>query len=162
MCSSDLKDMSFFGPSWENYANKIEENWKDCVKQEDLVLVPGDITWASTLEEAKIDLDWIDKLPGTKVLIKGNHDYWWASNAKMEAALPPSIHSIYNNAFHWKDVSIGGGRLWDTSEYNFNEFIEFKENTRENKKAPPSKEEIDKQFAKEVERLKTKIGRAHV
>ena len=148
--------MAFFGPSWENYAQRIQENWEDTVKENDLVLIPGDITWASTLEEAKIDLDWIDKLPGTKVLIKGNHDYWWASNAKMEKALPPSIHFIHNNAFHWNDVSIGGTRLWDTPEYSFNEFITFIENTRENKKET-SQEEILKIFNKELERLKTSL-----
>lgn len=156
--SNPDKDMSFFGPSWENYANKIKESWKRQVSEEDLVLLPGDISWASSLELAKTDLEWIAELPGTKVMIKGNHDYWWGSNAKMEKALPPSVHFIHNNAFTWKEVTIGGARLWDTSEYNFDSFIEYVENPRETKKAPVSKEEIDKQFQKELGRLRLSLN----
>ena len=136
--------MSFFGPSWENYTSRIKESWKRQVSEEDLVLLPGDISWASSLELAKTDLEWIAELPGTKVMIKGNHDYWWGSNAKMEKALPPSVHFIHNNAFTWKNVTIGGARLWDTSEYNFDPFIEYVKNPRETKKAPVSAEEIDR------------------
>ncbi|MES2199680.1 MAG: metallophosphoesterase [Chlamydiota bacterium] len=151
------KDMSVFGPSWERYMDKIEKNWRSCVQEEDLVLIPGDISWASTLEQAKIDLNWIHALPGTKVIIKGNHDYWWASNAKMEAALPSSIHYIYNNAFHWKDITLAGSRLWDTEEYNFTPFIEFVENPRERKENKVSLEESQKIFEKELERLRRSL-----
>jgi predicted phosphohydrolase len=152
------KDMQVFGADWANYPQKIEENWKDSIKAEDLVLLPGDISWAKSLQEAQKDLAWIDSLPGTKLILKGNHDYWWASNAKMTAAMPPSIHFLYNNAFTWNDVTIGGTRLWDTQEYNFNEFIEFKENPKARKEAPPSIEETEALFEKELERLKLSLG----
>ena len=156
--SNPSKNMSVFGPSWEKYAEKIEENWNECIKANDLVLIPGDISWANTLEAAKTDLNWIHELPGTKVILRGNHDYWWASNAKLEKTLPPSIHFIHNTAFNWNDVSIGGSRLWDTEEYNFNSFIEFKENPRANKEAKiPLKEETQKIFEKELERLKLSL-----
>ena len=151
------KDMCVFGPSWAGYMDKIEKNWRSCIQEEDLVLIPGDISWASTLEQAKIDLAWIHALPGTKVIIKGNHDYWWASNAKMDAALPSSIHYIYNNAFQWKDVTLGGSRLWDTEEYNFTPFIEFVENPRERKENKTSLEEDQKIFQKELERLRRSL-----
>lgn len=149
--------MAVFGPTWEGYMQKIEANWLRLVEKEDLVLIAGDTSWASTLEEALIDLAWIDKLPGTKVLIKGNHDYWWASNAKMKQLLPPSIHCIHNNAFHWNNVTIGGTRLWDSSEYNFNPFIEFRENPKARKAEPPSEEETKKTFQKELERLRMSL-----
>lgn len=156
--SNPSKNMSVFGPAWEQYAEKIEENWKDYIKSDDLILIPGDISWANTLEAAKTDLNWIHELPGTKLILRGNHDYWWASNAKLEKALPPSIHFIHNTAFNWNDISFGGSRLWDTEEYNFNSFIEFKENPRASKEAKiPSKEETQKIFEKELERLKLSL-----
>ena len=150
------KDMSFFGPVWEGYVEKIKSNWLECIRPEDLVLIPGDISWAMTLEAAKIDLEWIDELPGTKLLLRGNHDYWWASSSKMMAALPSSIHFIHNNAFYWNGVAIGGSRLWDTEEYQFNSFIQFKENSRE-KKTVSHPEANRKLFQKELERLRLSL-----
>ena len=154
--SNSSKDMAVFGPDWKDYMEKIKDHWLSTIKPEDLVLIPGDICWAMTLEGAKADLDWIDKLPGTKLILKGNHDYWWASNAKMKAALPPSIHFIHNNVFNWNGVTIGGSRLWDTKEYNFSSFVQYKENPREKKTAydPAADEKI---FQKELERLKLSL-----
>jgi len=126
--------MDYFGPEWAGHAEKIEQNWRAMITPEDLVLIPGDISWAMKTEEAAPDLQWIHQLPGTKVLLKGNHDYWWGSLSRVMKILPPSIHLIQNNAFHWKEATIGGARLWDTPEYSFGQFIEFKENPREKKK----------------------------
>lgn len=111
------KSMACFGPLWVNYMEKIKEHWHQNVDQEDLVLVAGDISWAMRLEQAQKDLEWIGRLPGTKVLIRGNHDYWWGSATQVRAVLPSSMHIISNDAFEWKGVSIGGARLWDTQEY---------------------------------------------
>ncbi len=155
--SNPSKDMAVFGSDWEGYMEKIERNWKACIGQDDLVLIPGDICWASSLEQAKIDLDWIHALAGTKVIIKGNHDYWWGSNAKMQAALPSSIRFIHNNAFNRNGVTIGGSRLWDTPEYDFTSFVEFKENPRERKDHKLSEEENRKIFSKELERLRRSL-----
>lgn len=154
--SNPAKDMSFFGPVWENYAQKIQSNWLDCIQADDLVLIPGDISWARTLDEAQVDLQWIHNLPGTKLLLKGNHDSWWASSAKMEKALPSSIHFIQNNVFNWKGVTIGGSRLWDTDEYNFSSFIEFRENPRERKNLNAPETDL-KLFQKELERLRLSL-----
>jgi predicted phosphohydrolase len=71
------------------------------------------------MEEVRADFEWLESLPGTKVMIKGNHDYWWGSLKKVVEGLPPSVHVIQNNAFHWKNIAIGGARLWDTPEYSF-------------------------------------------
>lgn len=143
------KNMAVFGPIWESYMDKIEEAWRGCIGPEDLVLLPGDISWAMKLEDALIDLEWIHQLPGTKLLIRGNHDYWWSSPKKMSEKFPSSIHFIQNTAFHWKDVAIGGSRLWDTPEYRFDAYVHFQKN--ENKK----KEPIDSGpiFERELERL---------
>lgn len=118
------KEMDIFGKHWERHPQKIEEGWRSCVSENDLVLIPGDISWGMRREEAKIDLDWIDKLPGTKLLLKGNHDYWWESSSKVKAIMPPSCHFIQNDSYTWNNVAIAGSRLWDTSEFSFEALFE--------------------------------------
>jgi hypothetical protein len=154
------KSMDLFGPSWENHAEKIAASWNALIGPDDLVLIPGDISWAMRIEEAKADLDWIHRLPGTKVMIKGNHDYWWGSLKKVAAILPPSIHLIQNNAFHWRGVAIGGARLWDTPEYGFGQFVDFRENPKEKAKDVEGLVQVElseKIFDRELERLKMSL-----
>ena len=154
------KEMGIFGPGWEKHAEKIAANWKAVVKPEDLVLIPGDISWAMRLEDAMADLVWIHALPGTKVMIKGNHDFWWGSLKKILEALPPSIHLIQNNAFHWQGVTIGGARLWDTAEYSFGAFTDFRENPKAKAIDPEEalqEEMAQKIFDRELERLKLSL-----
>lgn len=71
------KPMDKFGPGWENHTERLKENWEKLVSDEDIVLIPGDISWALRIEEAIADFDWIHSLPGTKLISKGNHDLWW-------------------------------------------------------------------------------------
>lgn len=75
------KPMDKFGENWKNHAQKIIENWKQVVTEADTVLLPGDISWAMRLPDAAVDLDIINRLPGKKILLSGNHDYWWKSSA---------------------------------------------------------------------------------
>jgi predicted phosphohydrolase len=156
------KTMEAFGPSWKSYSEKIEAHWKKMIAPIDLVLIPGDISWAMHLEQALVDLKWIDALPGTKVIIRGNHDYWWSSSSKLSKAMPPSIHFIHNNTFVWNEVAIGGTRLWDTPEYSFKEYIEFQENPRARIKTleqlAHEKEEEERIFVRELERLKLSLS----
>ena len=123
------KSMDFFGEDWNNHAEKIELSWRSHIKEEDLVLIPGDISWAMRPEQAKPDLEWIARLPGTKVMISGNHDYWWPSPSKLKQLLPPTLHAIHNDVFRWNDVEVAGARLWD-SDFSFGPFINFRENAR--------------------------------
>jgi uncharacterized protein len=157
------KSMEVFGPSWKDYQSKMQEFWTRLVHKEDLVLVPGDISWAIHLQEILIDLDWIAALPGTKILLKGNHDYWWSSTNKLRRIIPPSIHLIYHDAFEWQNVAIGGTRLWDTPEYSYDEFIAFQPNPRcvKSKTAEElshQKEDNARIFARELERLKCSLS----
>lgn len=149
------KNMNVFGPLWDGYMEKIAENWRAHIGGEDLVLVPGDISWGMTLQEAEADLLWLDSLPGTKLILRGNHDLWWSSASKIATIMPPTVRFIHNNAFHWKDIAIGGSRLWDTEEYNFNAYVHFQENTRARKE----KEERDdvKIFERELGRLRLSL-----
>jgi uncharacterized protein len=150
------KDMAAFGPQWEGYMDKMAASWDAKIGADDLVLLPGDISWAMRLEEAKTDLEWIHARPGKKVMIRGNHDYWWSSSKKMSLALPPSLHFIHNTAFHWNDVAIGGSRLWDTPEYSFGSLVHFLENPKAKVVAP--QEEGDALiFNRELERLKMSL-----
>src|ERR1700690_1967274 len=99
------KSMEVFGEPWITYTDKIKKNWLELISSEDLVLIHGDISWAMRPEEARIDLEWIHQLPGTKVILRGNHDYWWTSLRQIEKILPPPLHLIQNKAFQWKHVS---------------------------------------------------------
>jgi predicted phosphohydrolase len=156
------KTMEDFGPSWKGYTDLIASHWKKMVEPDDLVLIPGDISWAAHLEQALIDLQWIDALPGTKVILRGNHDYWWSTPAKLSKVMPPSIHFIQNNVFVWNEIAIGGARLWDTHEYGFNTYIEFRENPRARIKTPEElaheKQEEERIFLRELERLKLSLS----
>lgn len=156
------KSMEAFGPAWRQYAERIALNWEEKISPADLVLLPGDISWAMHLEEALADLTWIDALPGTKVILRGNHDFWWSSATKMAKIMPPSIHFIHNSIFLWQDLAIGGSRLWDTSEYSFGDFTEFQENPKARLKTPEDlakgKEEDERIFMRELERLKLSLS----
>ncbi len=154
--STSNKSMEVFGPMWADYTNRIQKHWKNLVKENDLMLIPGDISWAMKFDAALIDLNWINNLPGTKIILKGNHDYWWPSASKLKSSLPPSIQFIQNNVYNWNGVSIGGSRLWDSDEYSFNEIIEFQENPHA-RKIVQDKKLTDKIFLRELERLKLSL-----
>jgi len=109
------------------------------------------------LEDAIKDLEWIDELPGQKLLIRGNHDYWWRAVSKIRLVLPPTISVIQNDSFDWNGITFGGARLWDTHEYSFGDVIEFVENPLASTKAPPSAAEMEKIFVRDLERLKLSL-----
>lgn len=92
------KNMGKLFPVWEDYEEKIQRNWNEHVRDDDIVLIPGDISWGGDIMESMSDLEWIHQLPGQKILSKGNHDYWWASQAKMKSILPGSIQTIHNTS----------------------------------------------------------------
>lgn len=149
------KKMDFFGKEWKDHDQKIAADWLEKVSKNDIVLIPGDISWGLKWKDAYLDLEWIDKLPGKKILIKGNHDYWWPSLKKLNENLPPSLHAIHNNAITIGDVSIGGSRLWDTKEYSFLKYIEIKGSADTLKKTISSKDED--RFNKELLRLESSL-----
>lgn len=118
--SSD-KSMDIFG-GWENYVERIKENWNREVSPEDTVVVPGDISWAMSLKETVADFRYIHELPGRKIILKGNHDYWWTTAAKMNNFLAEngfdSIFILHNNHYAYENYGICGTRGWinDDSE----------------------------------------------
>ncbi len=106
------KPMDIFGPAWKNHYIKIQENWNVSVDEDDLVIIPGDISWAMRLPEAIPDLKWLSALKGTKLLIKGNHDYWWSSISKVRSSLPSSVYALQNDHFSWDNWAVCGTRGW--------------------------------------------------
>lgn len=110
------KDMSVFGGNWDNYEEKIFSNWNKYVTNNDLVLIPGDISWAMKLEDAFLDLKRIDELNGRKILLKGNHDYWWGSLRKINSLKLSSIEFLQNNAYCFENTLIVGTRSWESRD----------------------------------------------
>ncbi|WP_366922355.1 metallophosphoesterase [Metallumcola ferriviriculae] len=108
------KPMSCFGPGWQDHGVKIFNNWSRMVDEEDLVLVPGDISWAMKLAETVYDFQYLSLLPGKKVLVQGNHDYWWHSISKVRSALPDGCYALQNDSFSVPGVTIVGTRGWLT------------------------------------------------
>ncbi len=114
------KSMEVFGKSWADYMIRIENNWRHLIKETDTVVIPGDVSWALSLEEAESDLKFLDSLPGRKILGKGNHDFWWSTMRKHEAFFEKigikSISFLFNNAHETEDFIIAGTRGWYNDE----------------------------------------------
>ena len=106
------KTMDIFGSHWENHWQKIQSAWSSTVCADDLVLLPGDISWAMTLEDALVDIREIAALPGQMIMMRGNHDYWWSSQNKMKQAFPPNIFALHNNCYEYQGRAICGTRGW--------------------------------------------------
>lgn len=109
------KPMDIF-KGWENHAVRLEKNWKDTVEKEDTVVLPGDISWAMNFEELLPDFQFLHSLPGKKVILKGNHDYWWATRNKMDQFLLrnglDSIEVLHNSCICAEGFRLCGTRGW--------------------------------------------------
>ena len=112
LSSSGAKPMDVFGAHWQDHAARIAAAWDAAVAPGDAVLLPGDLSWARTLDEAAADLAWIGARPGVKYLLRGNHDGWWGSLAKVRKALPAGCHALQNDAYDLGDVVLVGARGW--------------------------------------------------
>jgi predicted phosphohydrolase len=106
------KEMDIFGEKWESHFDKIKGDWQKKVKEGDVVLIPGDISWAMRLEEAQMDLDAIGALPGVKVMLKGNHDFWWSAPSRVRSVLPARMNILQYDCFEADEFVIGGTRGW--------------------------------------------------
>ncbi len=108
----DDKPMNVFGPHWEGHFDRIRADWSARVGEKDLVLIPGDISWAMQVEQAMPDLLAIAALPGRKVLLRGNHDYWWCGIGRLRDMLPEGMYAVQNDALLLDDVAVCGTRGW--------------------------------------------------
>ena len=128
------KPMDIFGDNWDNHPDKIKKYWTENIKPEDTVILPGDFSWATYIEDAKPDFDFLNALPGKKILLKGNHDYWWTTLTKMrEFVLDNNYENIdflYNNAYLVEDKIIVGTRGWVLQDGEENKKMINRENER--------------------------------
>ena len=108
----DEKPMDVFGDHWEDHFAKIAQDWQQRVTEEDVVLIPGDTSWAMQLASAIPDLQAIGALPGRKILIKGNHDYWWGGIGQVRRALPEGMQAIQHDVVDLGDAVVCGTRGW--------------------------------------------------
>ncbi len=116
------KPMDIFGDNWTDHPEKIKQAWEERITADDVTLLPGDLSWAMNLEEAQLDLEYIAKLPGRKIILRGNHDYWWSTVSKVRKAVDPSIQVVQNDSLQIGDITIAGTRGWDCpGGYRFDE-----------------------------------------
>lgn len=145
------KAMDVFGNRWQGYVDKLEKNWRAIVDNDDTVIIPGDISWGLSLDEALEDLRFIDSLPGTKYLGKGNHDFWWCTQKKLNEFFDinkiTTIKFLYNCAYEVEDYIICGTRGWfyDDSVSGI-----------------PAGTDFDKLVNREAQRLKISLDEAKV
>lgn len=110
------KPMDIFGDVWDNYLDTIETELQKVVGPDDLVLIAGDISWAMTLENAQPDLEYIARFPGKKILLRGNHDYWWKAIGAIRRVLPESVYALQNDCIKLGDTVVCGSRGWTAPE----------------------------------------------
>ncbi len=136
------KPMDIF-KGWDDYAQRLEKNWQKLIKEDDTVIINGDVSWAMSLEEAEKDFEFLNNLKGTKIISKGNHDYWWNTVTKMEKFCKEkgfdTIKFLHNNAYKIGDIAIAGTRGW---------FFDAE------------KDNVDKVMARECQRLQRSIDGA--
>lgn len=129
--ANSQKSMEIFGNRWKDYINKIYNRWQSVVGEDDTVIVPGDISWALTVNEALTDLLWLDRLNGNKIIMKGNHDFWWSTVSKLNSFFDlngiSTVKLLNNNAFEVEDYIIAGSRGWftDKSMQNADEKVDY-------------------------------------
>ncbi|MBO5349479.1 MAG: metallophosphoesterase [Clostridia bacterium] len=131
---SQNKPMDIFGKNWEKHEEKIKQDWIEKVKENDLVLLPGDFSWATYLEDTYLDFKYLNDLPGKKVLLKGNHDYWWTTITSMKKYLEDNefknIEFLYNNSIEYEDKVFVGTRGWSFQETENSKKMINRENQR--------------------------------
>ena len=117
---SENKPMSIFGENWQGHEEKIKKDWAEKVNENDLVVIPGDFSWSTYLKETVKDFEFLNKLPGKKLILKGNHDYWWTTLKSMRKFLKENnfenIDFIYNTAYEFDNYIIAGTRGWGQTE----------------------------------------------
>ncbi len=115
LCLGAPKPMDIFGGAWVGYMDKLRQGLS-CIGPEDTTVLLGDISWAMSLEDAKADFDWIHEIPGRKIILKGNHDYWWCTAAKFDKFCRDNgyenMYLLHNNCFFYEDMAICGTRGW--------------------------------------------------
>ena len=142
MSTTSDKPMDIFGAKWHNYLEKIHADWNEKVTDDDVVLIGGDISWAMDLDDAICDIRTLVPLKGKKVLVRGNHDYWWKSISRLREKLPEGFYALQNDCIKFGNIIICGSRAWCVEG------------------SPDFKEQDRKIYLREVERLRLALSSA--
>ena len=114
------KPMNIFGDNWSGHEEKIRKDWIEKVTENDLVVLPGDFSWETYLADTKLDFEYLKNLPGKKIMLKGNHDYWWTTLANMRKFLKENnfsnIDFLYNNSYEFENKILCGTRGWSIAD----------------------------------------------
>ena len=110
------KPMDIFGSNWEGYLDRIRSDWQARVSEDDIVLLPGDLSWAMYIEDALIDINWVGSLAGHKIILRGNHDYWWKSIKQLRELMPPKMYALQNDCIRIGKYLFCGTRGWALPE----------------------------------------------
>ena len=117
--------MDIFGDNWTKHEEKIKKDWNEKVEEEDLVVLPGDFSWATYIEDTIPDFEYLNNLPGKKIMLKGNHDYWWTTVTSMKKFLKENnfqnIDFLYNNSFEYENKILCGTRGWSLVDEEIDE-----------------------------------------
>ncbi|HEY9159905.1 MAG TPA: metallophosphoesterase [Desulfomonilia bacterium] len=135
------KPMDIFGRHWDAHPERIRKEWTGMISDEDLVLVAGDISWAMKPIDAKADLAFLGELPGKKIIIKGNHDFWWQGLKKVREIAPATVMPLHNSSYETQGIGIAGSRLWIDPSLNLEK----------------TTDDDEKLFERELGRLKNSI-----
>ena len=148
------KPMDIFGGNWVGYLEKIKEDWQSKVSDDDVVLIGGDTSWAMKLDDAIEDVKMLSNLKGKKVLIKGNHDYWWSAISRVRESLPEGFFALQNDSIRFDKLIICGSRCWsvpgspDFGEHDMKLYLRETERLRLSlKNAQKDRSEKDKLIA---------------
>lgn len=136
------KPMDVFGGNWLGYLDKIFNDWSEKVTDDDLVLIGGDISWAMDLDDARLDIERLSPLKGKKIIIKGNHDYWWSGITRVREILPHNFFALQNDSVKFGNIVVCGSRCWSVPG------------------SPEFKEHDMKIYLRETERLKLSLKNA--
>lgn len=151
------KPMDVFGERWRDHGARVEAAWRDRVAPEDVVCLPGDLSWALRLPEAAGELAWLGRLPGRKVLVKGNHDYWWDSLGKVRRALPEGVFALQNDALRLGDAAFAGARGWVDPSLDFRALHPAADAGPDPLAGIQGEEEDRKIYRRELERLEASL-----
>lgn len=154
---SGAKPMDVFGPWWSGHWSRVEAAWRELVGAEDVVCLPGDFSWALRPEEVRTELSWLGSLPGRKVLVRGNHDYWWGSISKVRSLLPKGVYALQNDCVRLGDAVFAGTRGWVDPTLSFDSFSGHGVMGEEGRTLD-GLEEDRKIYLRELGRMETSLG----
>lgn len=151
---SGEKPMEVFGEDWKDHPARMAAAWDRSVEDEDTVLLPGDLSWAMTLDGASDDLGWIGDRPGRKLILRGNHDYWWSSLARLVDALPDRCEPLQNNSFLIDGSAVVvGARGWTAPDDPIARPEDGKIFRREKERLRLSVADADRRFSRDLPRI---------